>query len=83
MNVKDFDEEIIRKAVFHTYNIDEDNINLRFNPSAFEKQRGGYRVRREFDSFTVTLNGGSLPVKEKLEKMGFGVRMAHGKDMDR
>ena len=76
------DEEIIRKAVFHTYNIDEDNINLRFNPSAFEKQRGGYRVRREFDSFTVTLAGGSLPVKEKLEKMGFSVRIAQGKDMN-
>jgi len=68
------DEDIIRKAVFHSYNIDEDNINLRFNPSDFEKQRGNYRTRREFQAFTVNLKGGTKQVKGKLEKLGFKVK---------
>jgi erythronate-4-phosphate dehydrogenase len=67
------DEEIIRKAVFHTYNIDEDNMNLRFNPSDFEKLRGDYRNRREFGAFTVSLSGGSKQVRKKLEQTGFNV----------
>ncbi len=68
------DEEIIREAVFHTYNIDEDNINLRFNPSDFEKQRGDYRIRREFPAYTINLIGGTKQVKSKLEDLGFTVR---------
>ncbi len=67
------DEEIIRKAVFHTYNIDEDNINLRFNPSGFERLRGEYRIRREFGAFMVSLTGGTRQAKGKLEKLGFKV----------
>ena len=68
------DEDIIREAVFHTYNIDEDNVNLRINPSDFEKLRGNYRVRREFKAFTVKLSGGSKQVRKKLEEIGFIVR---------
>ncbi len=68
------DEDIIREAVFHTYNIDEDNVNLRINPSDFEKLRGNYRVRREFKAFTVKLSGGSKQVRRKLEEIGFIVR---------
>jgi erythronate-4-phosphate dehydrogenase len=68
------DEDIIREAVFHTYNIDEDNVNLRFNPSDFEKLRGNYRVRREFKAFTVKLSGGSKLVRKKLEEIGFIVK---------
>jgi erythronate-4-phosphate dehydrogenase len=67
------DQEIIRDAVFQTYNIDEDNINLRFNPSDFEKQRGDYRIRREFPAFTINLTGGTKQVKSKLKKLGFTV----------
>lgn len=67
------DEDILREAVFNTYNIDEDNINLRFNPSDFEKLRGNYRIRREFAAYTVELKGGSRQVKGILKKLGFKV----------
>ncbi len=67
------DEEIIREAVSHTYNIDEDNINLRFSPSDFEKQRGDYKLRREFTAYTVKLNGGTKHVRKLLEQLGFKV----------
>jgi len=68
------DEDIIREVVFKTYNIDEDNINLRFNPSGFEKQRGDYRLRRELKAFTVNLVGGTEMAKSKLEKLGFIIK---------
>jgi erythronate-4-phosphate dehydrogenase len=67
------DEEIISEAVFHTYNIDQDNINLRFSPSDFEKQRGDYMIRREFTAYTVNLNGGTKHVRKILEQLGFKV----------
>jgi erythronate-4-phosphate dehydrogenase len=67
------DEAIIREAVNHTYNIEEDNIRLRFSPSDFEKQRGEYRVRREFNAYTIRLNGGTKKVRKMLEGLGFKV----------
>ncbi|OFY61981.1 MAG: erythronate-4-phosphate dehydrogenase [Bacteroidetes bacterium RBG_13_43_22] len=67
------DEDIIGEAVLHTYNIDEDNINLRFAPADFEKQRGDYRGRREFPAYTVKLNGGTKQTRKKLEQLGFKV----------
>ncbi len=67
------DEDIIRDAVNHTYNIEMDNINLRFSPSDFEKQRGDYRMRREFTAYTISLNGGTKKVRKMLEGLGFKV----------
>jgi erythronate-4-phosphate dehydrogenase len=67
------DEDIMREAVNHTYNIDEDNIRLRFSPSDFEKQRGEYRIRREFSAYTIRLNGGTKKVRKMLEGLRFKV----------
>jgi erythronate-4-phosphate dehydrogenase len=67
------DEDIIAEAVFHTYNIDEDDIKLRFSPADFEKQRGDYPLRREFTSYTVKVRSGSSEVYKKLEQLGFKV----------
>jgi erythronate-4-phosphate dehydrogenase len=67
------DEEIIREAVFQTYNITEDDIKLRFSPSDFEKQRGDYPLRREFTSYRINLKGGSEKVRKMLGELGFRV----------
>jgi erythronate-4-phosphate dehydrogenase len=41
INAKNKDQEdVIREAVFHSYNIAEDDIKLRFSPYDFEKLRG-------------------------------------------
>lgn len=45
--------EIISKAVLHTYDVRNDDKNLRANPADFEKLRGAYPVRREFFAYTV------------------------------
>jgi erythronate-4-phosphate dehydrogenase len=65
------DEAVIMEAVLHTYNIDEDNINLRFSPSDFEKLRGSYRLRREFPAFSISLTHGSKEAKNILKGLGF------------
>ncbi len=67
------DEDVIREAVSHTYNIDDDDIRLRFSPADFEKQRGDYPLRREFSSYTVKVISGSYEVRKKLEQLGFKV----------
>jgi len=67
------DEDIVRQAVNHTYNIEEDNIRLRFSPSDFEKQRGEYGIRREFSAYTVRMNGGTKKVRKMFEGLGFKV----------
>jgi len=67
------DEDIVREAVLKTYDISSDDNNLRQNPSAFEKLRGDYRVRREFPAFTVELFGGNDRAGKMLSKIGFRV----------
>ena len=67
------DEEIIREAVFHSYDIDTDNTKLRQSPSDFEKIRGDYPLRREFTSYSVDLKNGSESVKKLMSKLGFRI----------
>lgn len=47
-------EELLYQAVAASYDIVSDDERLRSAPGDFEKQRGAYPLRREFDSFTVT-----------------------------
>jgi erythronate-4-phosphate dehydrogenase len=67
------DSDIIREAVAHTYDISEDDNNLRRSPSYFEKQRGSYRLRREFPAFTVKLIDGTEKVRETLSELAFRI----------
>ena len=67
------DEDMIREAVFQTYNIAEDDIRFRFSPSDFEKQRGEYPLRREFTSYRINLKGGTKKVQKMFEGLGFKV----------
>ena len=67
------DEEIIREAVFHTYNISHDDLKFRFSPLDFEKQRGDYPLRREFTSYKINLTGGSVRVRWMLKELGFKI----------
>jgi len=65
------EDDILREAVFKTYNPEEDDIRLRFSPSDFEKQRGDYPLRREFTSYTINLRGGTKKSRKMLEELGF------------
>jgi erythronate-4-phosphate dehydrogenase len=69
------DEEIIREAVIHTYNIDKDNSRLRISPQDFEKLRGDYPVRREFTSYTINLKDGTEKVLQTMKSIGFRMKI--------
>ncbi|MCG6187610.1 4-phosphoerythronate dehydrogenase PdxB [Maribellus maritimus] len=64
---------ILAEAVLSTYDIENDDESLRETPHLFEKQRGDYPVRREFDSFTVKAKNIKKDTLEKLKKLGFKI----------
>ncbi len=68
-------EEQAASAVFQSYNLMRDDQRLRLNPSDFEKQRGDYPIRREFDSYTVIANGHHYDpaVLDALKLLGFKI----------
>jgi erythronate-4-phosphate dehydrogenase len=70
-----YEEEIIREAIIHTYNIDEDIARFRLMPADFEKQRGDYPLRREFNSYTADLKDGTEKVRQILKSIGFRVKV--------
>ncbi|OJV38757.1 MAG: erythronate-4-phosphate dehydrogenase [Bacteroidales bacterium 36-12] len=67
------EQDIISKAVLHTYDIRKDDELFKSMPSDFEKQRGDYPVRREFPAYSLQCENVEQKVLEKLGKIGFGV----------
>ena len=47
---------------------------LRLSPADFEKQRGNYRLRREFQAFHITLINNKKSTIKLLEALGFNAR---------
>lgn len=62
---------ILAEAILSTYDIENDDENLRDNPQLFEKLRGDYPVRREFDSYTIVAKNIEKNTLEKLKLLGF------------
>jgi erythronate-4-phosphate dehydrogenase len=67
------DEDIIREAVFHSYDINLDDRNLRSDPNMFEKLRGDYRIRREFPAYSIELVSGTDNACRILKSLGFKI----------
>ena len=65
---------ILAEAILSTYNIEKDDEALREKPVNFEKLRGDYPVRREFDSFTIEAKNLENEILEKLKKLGFKIK---------
>ncbi len=66
-------QEILGRAVLHTYDVRSDCKRLRDSVETFEKQRADYPVRREFPLFTLFLKSAPHEAVEKLKAMGFKV----------
>jgi erythronate-4-phosphate dehydrogenase len=70
---KDIMQTALAKLIGKTYNIFDDDQRLRESPGTFEKQRGSYPPRREFNSFRVKIEkAGEL--SEILEQIGFNIQ---------
>jgi erythronate-4-phosphate dehydrogenase len=64
---------VLAEAILSTYNIENDDEALREKPGNFEKLRGDYPVRREFDSYKVKVKNVEKETMIKLEKLGFKI----------
>jgi erythronate-4-phosphate dehydrogenase len=67
------EQQIISKAILHTYDIRNDDQDFRQNTSQFEQLRGDYPTRREFPAFTIVPKNVSEGTLEVLNKLGFNV----------
>lgn len=65
------EQENLSKAVLHTYDIRNDDQQLRANTSNFEQQRGDYPVRREFPAFSIEALNIDNRILKKLKDLGF------------
>lgn len=64
---------ILAEAVLSTYDIENDDDRLRESPHLFEKLRGDYPVRREFNTYTIKIRNTEKQTLEKLKNLGFNV----------
>jgi len=64
---------ILAEAILSTYDIDNDFDALKSSPELFEKLRGDYPVRREFDSYTIHAKNIEEKTLEKLRLLGFKI----------
>jgi erythronate-4-phosphate dehydrogenase len=67
------EQQIISKAVLHTYDIRNDDADFRKDPSKFEQLRGDYPTRREFPAFTIVPKNIGQETIEVLRKIGFKI----------
>jgi len=67
------EQEIISKAILHTYDIRNDDRDFRNNVALFEQLRGDYPTRREFPGFTINAKNVENTVLEKLKRIGFKI----------
>ncbi|WP_159517127.1 4-phosphoerythronate dehydrogenase PdxB [Sunxiuqinia indica] len=67
------EEEIIGEAIRFTYDIRNDDQQLRNNPELFEKLRGDYPVRREYPVFTIKPKNINNVTVDKLKQLGFNI----------
>ena len=68
-------QEALAEAILHTYDVSQDSERLRADLTQFEKLRGDYPVRREFEAFTLRLIGGTPALADRLTEIGFKVEI--------
>jgi len=68
------EQQIISKAILHTYDIQNDDADFRKNVAHFEQLRGDYPTRREFPAFTVIPKNIQNVTFAKLKQLGFNLQ---------
>lgn len=66
-------EDLVKEAFLATYDVMQDDRNLRQSPGTFEQQRGNYPLRREYKAYTVA-GPADDPVIKTLQQLGFGIK---------
>ncbi len=68
-------QSVLLETVLKTYNVSDDDERLRRSIHTFERQRGEYPLRREYETYTIQLDGDHSGIGEILEKLGFNVKL--------
>jgi erythronate-4-phosphate dehydrogenase len=63
--------ELICEIILSTYDIRNDDINLRKSPETFEEQRENYPVRGEFHNYVVNISDGDDELIKVLRELNF------------
>ena len=66
-------EKDLQEAILHTYPIQRDDSNLRQNLQKFEKLRGDYPIRREFNNYTIQPKTENSVLIKALEQLNFNI----------
>lgn len=66
-----FTQDILYELILSTYDILQDNQQLRDGMNDFEKLRGEYAVRREFGFYSVQLMNSSKSIDNLVRELGF------------
>jgi erythronate-4-phosphate dehydrogenase len=64
-------QDLIFEIILSTYDIRNDDINLRKSPETFEAQRGNYPIRREFQNYIVNISNGNDKFIKVLRDLNF------------
>jgi len=67
------EQQILSKAILHTYDIRNDDELFRQNTTMFEQLRGDYPTRREFPAFIIHVKNIDERTVEKLNQLGFKI----------
>lgn len=65
--------QVVAEAILRTYNVLEDDVRLRINPELFEKQRGDYPLRREFEIWKLKLINATEEILKMAKEIGFEI----------
>ncbi|MDD4990639.1 MAG: 4-phosphoerythronate dehydrogenase PdxB [Paludibacter sp.] len=67
------EQQILSKAILHTYDIRNDDRDFRANVALFEQLRGDYPTRREFPAFTINVKNIAEKTLDKLKQIEFKI----------
>ncbi len=68
-------QKIFSELVLATYDIENDDKLLRASVETFEKQRGGYPLRREFETYSVELTQANDDIVKLIKDLGFKINL--------
>lgn len=66
--------EILQELVLGTYDVMQDDARLRQHPEDFEKLRGAYPLRRDIESYSVSLPDMDAETAGRLHLAGFQIK---------
>ncbi|MBQ0081637.1 MAG: 4-phosphoerythronate dehydrogenase [Alistipes sp.] len=69
-------EDVLCEAIQFSYDITNDGLKLKAEPTLFEYLRGNYPTRREAQAFRLILKNSNTNIEVALRSIGFNIKIA-------